>query len=500
MKTKPIKAKANKTKPTIRAKAKPKPSKAKPTIRAAFDAASDGVENANHWANADALDANSAMSLDTRERLRDRSRYEADNNAYYRGVLETLANDTIGTVPRPQITIPDDPDRVKAKAVETAFRKWARSISLGEKLRMLDKSARRDGECFALMYQNERIPERGITDITLDLRLYETDQVSDSSDFGMNPRNVDGVHLDEYGNVSHYTLLKEHPGNSLASFFGESVEVDAKYMLHWFRPSRPGQARGVPEFQAALPLFAQLRRFTLATLTAAETAAMLAGIITNSTPPDSTEAAYDATTFDRIPMVRGMLLSLLSGQQATQFKPEQPTSTYKEFKGELLNEIGRCGGVPFNVIAGNSSGYNYSSGRLDRLIYQRGIKVDQYRLRERVLDPLFIVWVDEAAIAGEIPGGLPPIWDWSWSWNFDGFPSIDPLKEANANKVRLETGQTNLATIYAETGDEYWEDAVNQRGAEVKLLTDLGITQDSSPIQEMDEDGNVIPTVSQGEA
>ena len=60
-----------------------------------------------------------------------------------------------------------------------------------------------------------------------------------------------------------------------------------------------------------------------------------------------------------------MLLTMPEGWDATQFKPEQPTSSYKEFKGEILNEMGRCLNAPFNVIAGNSSGYNYSSGRLD---------------------------------------------------------------------------------------------------------------------------------------
>lgn len=478
-----------KSKPAKR-KATKATEKARPSIRAIYDAAQDSVENANHWASADALDANSSMTLDTRERLRDRSRYEADNNAYYRGVLESLADDMVGTIPRLHLTIPNDPERIKAKAIETAYRKWAMSIGLGDKLRLLDKSRRRDGECFALMYQNAKIPERGLTDITLDLRLYETDQISDPTDYGQDPRNIDGVHLDENGEVSKYTVLKEHPGSSFTSIFGETMEVEARWMLHWFRPTRPGQARGVPEFQSALPLFAQLRRFTLATLTAAETAAMLAGIITNSTPPDSSgaESSYDATTFDRIPMVRGMLLSLLNGQQATQFKPEQPTSTYKEFKGELLNEIGRCGSVPFNVIAGNSSGYNYSSGRLDHTIYHRGIKVERFRFRERILDPLFIVWVDEAAIAGEIPPGLPEIWEWSWTWNYDGFMSIDPLKEANANKVKLETGQTNLAQIHAETDGEYWEDSLTQRAAELAFMRQNNIPTESTPVPPMPTD------------
>ena len=47
---------------------------------------------------------------------------------------------------------------------------------------------------------------------------------------------------------------------------------------------------------------------------------------------------------------------------------EQPTTTFAEFKHEILNKIARCLNMPFNVGAGNSSGYNYASERLGDLI------------------------------------------------------------------------------------------------------------------------------------
>jgi capsid protein len=61
--------------------------------------------------------------------------------------------------------------------------------------------------------------------------------------------------------------------------------VPARLVLHWFTPDRFGQLRGIPEITPALPLFAQLRRYTLATLTAAEIAAMLAGVMQTNLPP-----------------------------------------------------------------------------------------------------------------------------------------------------------------------------------------------------------------------
>jgi capsid protein len=47
-------------------------------------------------------------------------------------------------------------------------------------------------------------------------------------------------------------------------------------VIHWFRKDRPGQNRGLPDILPALPLFAQLRRYTQAVLAAAESAANVA--------------------------------------------------------------------------------------------------------------------------------------------------------------------------------------------------------------------------------
>ncbi len=41
-----------------------------------------------------------------------------------------------------------------------------------------------------------------------------------------------------------------------------------------------------------------------------------------------------------------------------QMQRRATTTTYAEFKREILNEIARCLNMPFNVAAGNSSGYN----------------------------------------------------------------------------------------------------------------------------------------------
>jgi len=103
-------------------------------LRARYDAAVTTEENRRHWANADGLSANAANSPEVRRLLRNRSRYEAANNSYARGIILTLANDVIGTGPRLQL-LTDNADA--NRHVEKAFAQWAKAIGLAEKLRTM---------------------------------------------------------------------------------------------------------------------------------------------------------------------------------------------------------------------------------------------------------------------------------------------------------------------------------------------------------------------------
>ena len=66
--------------------------------------------------------------------LRNRARYEVANNSYAKGIVLTLANDTIGTGPRLQMLTPDA--SVNAR-VEEAFEAWSAAIDLPGKLRSM---------------------------------------------------------------------------------------------------------------------------------------------------------------------------------------------------------------------------------------------------------------------------------------------------------------------------------------------------------------------------
>ncbi|MFN9366643.1 MAG: phage portal protein, partial [Planctomycetota bacterium] len=209
--------------------------------------------------------------------LRNRARYEVANNSYARGIVLTLAHDVVGTGPRLQMLTDDSEAN---RRIEQSFMQWAKAIRLPEKLRTMRMARATDGEAFAILTSNPSLT----TDIQLDLRLVEADQVTTPELNRLSSTSVDGIVFDGAGNPTEYHVLRSHPGDGAAAMMRDYDRVPASAVVHWFRADRPGQARGIPDIMPALPLFAQLRRFTLAVLAAAETAADFAGILYTDAP------------------------------------------------------------------------------------------------------------------------------------------------------------------------------------------------------------------------
>jgi lambda family phage portal protein len=437
-------------------------------VRARYDAAATTEDNRRHWANADGLSANAANSPDVRRVLRNRARYEVANNSYARGIVLTLANDVIGTGPRLQMLTPD---AVANRFVEREFTHWSQAVRLAEKLRTMRVARAEDGEAFGILTNNEKLA----APVTLDIKLVEADQVTTPDWTQDQPNAIDGIVFDTFANPAEYHVLRYHPGDARGLWDSTVDRLPARAMVHYFRCDRPGQNRGIPDITPALPLFAQLRRFTLAVLAAAETAADFAGILYTDAPANG--EAETVEPMDTIELEKRALLTMPGGWKMSQLESQQPATTYAEFKREILNEIARCLNMPYNVAACNSSSYNYASGRLDHQVYYKSIRVEQAHLGLVVLDRLLAAWLDEAVlIEGYLPDSLRTLdADLSHQWMWDGNDHVDPQKEATAQATRLTNHTTTLAHEYARQGRD-WEAELRQRAKELELMAELGLT------------------------
>jgi lambda family phage portal protein len=250
--------------------------------------------------------------------------------------------------------------------------------------------------------------------------------------------------------------------------------IPAAFMLHWFRKDRVGQVRGLSELAPGLELFALLRRFEMATVTAAEFAASLAGVMETPVPTDG--KAYPTIPFDTAEFERGLLLNLPNGHKLNQLKAEHPATTFEMFEKALLRQLASSLDIPFGIAVGDHSSYNYSSGRLDNQSFLQTIRVERGQCQRQILEPVFREWLNEATkIPHLLPDGLsalpeniPHVWHW------DGMPHVDPKKENEAKKINVDNNMQTLASVYAERGED-WEEALEQIAREREKQRELNI-------------------------
>jgi lambda family phage portal protein len=446
-------------------------------IRARYDAAQTTPGNKNHWSQADHMAADAALSPWVRRTLRSRARYEAANNGYLAGMVATLATDLVGKGPTLLLDCGPDADQSAVARVEENVFEWHQEIDLAKKLRTLRSVKAIDGDGFGIQTTNRRL-----RNVQLDLRLVEADMIADPAsrfEFG---GAVDGVRFDADGNPSEYFLLDHHPGSL---HFGVTLGgkwVDARYVHHYFHATRPGQHRGVGEVVPALELFAMLRRYQYAVVTAAETAADFAAIFKTTMPASGTAAALPLA--ETLPIMRGMAMAAPEGWDVAQMRAEHPTSTFDAFERRILMQISRALSMPYIVAVMDATGANYSTMRGDYLVYRQHMNAERADVERVILDPLLQRWIDEAAVVdGMIPDGLPPRDQWTWRWRWDGHEHIDPLKEANAESVGLENKTVSRSEACARRGKD-WRQVFRQIAAEEAYAAELGIdlsTPDQQP-------------------
>ena len=452
-------------------------------LQASYDVTRDTDQSRNHWANARGETVQQLTTLGNRKSIRDRARYEVRNNSYASGVGHTLANMTIGTGPRLQVV--DHPNR---QQIEKDFQSWMRRDSVAEKLRQQRFARYESGEGFLVRSFDVNAAE---DEVSLTVLPIECDRITDPRGGGNMLIGADGINLDNYGNPVSYSVRDE--------IGWKWVTAPADFVIHYFRADRPGQRRGISEVAPALPLFAQMRAYTLSVIACAESAARPGGVLQSSEIAADEDLDEEPETYDKVDVPVGSLLVLPKNRTLSQLKPEQPTTTYPEFKREILSEAGRCVGVPANVMLGDSSAYNFASGRLDHQTFFIAIGVERKFIERVILSRVFSWWWEEYRVLTGLQGPAPQT-----RYYWDAVPHVDPGKEANAQSTRLASGTTTLAIEFGESGID-WEEALEQRAIEaarikeletqygVKLTTEQTTPQGNAP------DGNQDPQDSQDE-
>lgn len=418
------------------------------TIKAgALDSASGG-DDAAYWAYATNASADEIASAEARQVLRARCRYEYLNDPFAQNAARNLAIAVVGIGPRLQI----HSDRDGATAIERGFQKWSKAVRLVHKLHLAVRALVYDGEAFFRFVQDDRIPGG------FNMELIDAGRIT-SPTFGGYDRDenvLDGIRFDRYGNPVSYTVAR-HVVNPIYSGIPIEFEtVPADEIIHLFIADLPGQHRGLPLMQSSLKSLSSLRRYNMAVIEAAETAACYAAMLESQALPLN-ESPDELAAMDEFTVPRRGAVVLPKGWKAYQMKAEQPTAQHGEFVKATLTGIGAGVGQPRNIISNDSSDYNYSSGRLDHQTFFRYVELIQ-QLLEYPLDTIFDRYIEETGQNADRN-------NIDVEWYFAELAHVDPLKEADAAIKLNDAGLLTKQEYFAKFGQD-WEAQLAQWNAE----------------------------------
>lgn len=465
-------------------------------VNARYDAAQDTDENINHWAQADNLDPHASANPVVRQRLRSRSRYEVlENNPYLKGTLLSISNDFVGGGPKLRITDKRIPKELRRK-IELRWREYAKVIKLRKKLWRMRMAKIVDGETFAINFINKRLRYP----VNLDYHVIEAEQVTSYDNFNYRSKDneIDGIKFDDFLQPIAYHVLNRHPGSSFINGGALTPElkgawVKSQNVIHWFRQDR-GWLRGIPELTPSLQLCAILRRYTLAIVRHAETAASMTAIIETEGPAsnacwtDESGNIVADDPFDVFPVERGQMMNLPWGYHMKQLQAVPLGVQYDEFVGSLLREITRPLLTVYNLVTGTSKDSNMASAVVDNNLYVGGQKSERRDCNEEVLDHILENWwrigtrtsdyfddvMSPTALLQDNPSLKDALPMYEWGWDNIGIEHTDPNRVASAltllREDRIMTDRDIQETRFNRDVEEWREEVMEDEEFRKKLV------------------------------
>lgn len=272
----------------------------------------------------------------------------------------------------------------------------------------------------------------------------------------------DGVETDANGKVVAYHFANKHkgeltPGNVETTFqrvLAAGPRTKLPIVLHIMNAERPDQYRGVPMLAPVLEALLQMRRYTEAECTAAVLQSYLTVFITSQTTSASAGLGLPMSAGQEVPgyepereyqMAPGAMIRLQDGENITTVEPTHPSGSFDVFVDAVLKQIGASLEIPAEVLikAFNS---NYSASRAalheawETFYMRRNWFVNDF------CNPIFKCFMYEAVSKGRIdaPGFFTdPLKQKAYlrcDWIGPTPASLDPLKEVNAELLKVENG------------------------------------------------------------
>jgi len=294
----------------------------------------------------------------------------------------------------------------------------------------------------------------------------------------------DGIEVNQYNKpVAYY--FTETDANGMTR--NTATRVEASRVIYLWHRKRPTEYRGVTKIAGIIDRIHNLDDYFKAVSFMQKILASLCVFI-KQTLPDGALGGLGRTNQkiieDNDPNSRqqkikaGQIMYLKPGEEATSINPSGNSAEAEGFGRQQQRMASAAMGLSLEATARDMSKMNYSSAR-QNLLEDNKTYIDwQLWLQEHALDEIYTEFLISAYLAGQFPM-IPDFWKnkenyFQHRFIAQGMSWIDPLKEANANKTMLDSGQATLEEICAKKGQD-WKEVLNQRAKEQAYMKELGL-------------------------
>jgi lambda family phage portal protein len=409
--------------------------------------------------------------------LRDRARAMRRDNPYAERGISAIASNVVGygIVPDPQ-----GRTRQKRHALKM-WKAWAETPACDaagmsgfyglQNLAM--QSVAESGEVLL-----RRVWTPGANALNFQVQMLEADYLDDSKNMALGDGGYIelGIEYNSAGVRTHFWLFPQHPGGTTKSLRSGVVSerVPAEDVAHIFLRKRPGQTRG---YSWMAPVILRMRNFDEmedAVIEQAKIAACFAAIIQEDEGGSGGASPTKPSLIER--MEPGMIERIGAGE-SVQFGTPPTFNGYEAYSRQSLRATAVGLGLPYEVLAGDLSGVNFTSGRMGWLEFGRNIDVWRWHMLIPQMCARVWDWFNEAASVS--PGG----WETAipCGWVAPRRDLIDPTKELDALSREMRIGALSFSGMLKERGINDTDAHISQMVEDNAAIDKAGLVLDSDP-------------------
>ena len=330
--------------------------------------------------------------------------------------------------------------------------------------------------------------------------------------YGKNRENGNDIYsgneIDKDGKVIAYWICNQYPNAQPVGELRplEWMRVDAygantglPNIMHMFVAERAEQRRGVPVLAPVIETLKQLSRYTDAELMAAVISGMYTVFIKTDSPTDmpfgeAMPDVYEPVEHNENEYELGNgAINVLGTNESIQIAdPKRPATAFNGFVNAMCKQIGAALGISQELLLKEFNA-SYSASRAALLEAWKTFRMSREELSRAFCQPVYEMFLTEAVASGRIKAKgffQDPLIRKAWcgaDWNGPAPGMIDPVKEVNAAKTRVENGfSTREEETMGLTGGNFSKNA-RQLKKENELLNEAKEILNPKPM------GNVNP-------